>query len=104
MCLAVNPMSMKSIIPARAWGTTTSLDTTEIKVASGTALRLLCGRERLGATASRNSDGAGINPWRELTLPGRIPRFRERGDGSIENMSKHSDRSPGFLISRGANT
>jgi hypothetical protein len=47
---------------------------------------------------------AGINPLRELTLGGRIPRFRERGDGSIENMNKHFDRGRGFRISRGANT
>jgi hypothetical protein len=50
------------------------------------------------------SMSAGIKPWRELTLRGGIPRFRERGDWSNENMSKHSYRSRGFRISRGANT
>jgi hypothetical protein len=50
-------------------------------------------------------------PWghgrlglRELTLGGGIPRFRGRGDGSIENMSKYRDRRRGFPISRGAST
>jgi hypothetical protein len=47
---------------------------------------------------------AGLNPLRELTLPGRIPRFRGRGEWSIENMSKHPNRRRGFRISRGANT
>ena len=103
MCLAVNPMSMKSINSRPGLGTMTSLDTMEIEVASGTALRLLCRRERLRSPPGGNSDRAGINPLRELTLGSRIPRFRGRGDGSIENMSKHSGHRRGLRTSRGAN-
>jgi len=39
----------------------------------------------------------------ELTLTGGIPRFRGRGDWSIENMSKEPDRRRGFPISGGEN-
>jgi hypothetical protein len=39
-----------------------------------------------------------------LTLSGGIPRFRGRGDWSIENMSKEPDRRRGLRFSRGANT
>jgi len=40
----------------------------------------------------------------ELTLTGGIPRFPERAEWSVEDMSKEPDRRRGFPISGGANT
>jgi hypothetical protein len=45
---------------------------------------------------------ADLNPLRELTLPGRIPRFRGGGDWSIEKMSEQFGHRRGPQISRGA--
>jgi hypothetical protein len=65
---------------------------------------LLHRRAKVAYDRQADNMSAGINLWRELTLRDGIPRFRLRKDWSNENMSKHSNRSRGFRISRGANT